>query len=52
MEKKLIAFQVDIELYEKLRKSAYDAHASISEIIRNILNTHYLNEECRKKNCE
>lgn len=31
---KIVAFQLTIELYEKLRKIAFDNHVSISEMLR------------------
>lgn len=41
--KKIISLQVDIDLYEKLRKVAYESHSTISKIIRLILDKHFNN---------
>lgn len=41
MNKKLICLQVTIELYERLRKSAYENHMSISKFIRHIIDQYY-----------
>ncbi len=49
MEKKIIAFQLEVNLYEKLRKTAYEKHLSISEAIRFILENYYKEEECQEE---
>lgn len=38
---KIISLQINIDLYEKLRKSAYDNHMSISKFIRFIIENYY-----------
>lgn len=43
MEKKMIALQVPEELYEKIRKAAFDNKVSVSKMIRIILEK-YLRE--------
>ena len=45
----MIAFQAEAELYEKLRKTAYEKHLSISEAIRFILETYYTEEACQEE---
>lgn len=39
--KKIISLQIDINLYERLRKSAFENHMSISKFLRLIINHYY-----------
>ena len=41
MNKKIISLQLTVDLYEKLRRSAYEQHMTISGFIRFILEKYY-----------
>lgn len=46
MNKKTISLQITIDLFENLRKSAFDHHMTVSKFIRFILESYYKNQQC------
>ena len=43
--KKIISLQISVDLYEKLRKAAYEKHMTISKLIREVLKENILKDE-------